>query len=82
MAFTVAEMKRLHIMHGADLAMFSEKGNGPFSADPADYWQLADPTILDSTILPGYLALRIPEHYVRLTPNPEENHDPSPSSPQ
>ena len=50
--FTFADMRRLYEQHSDALGWYEPSGEGPFSANPADYWQLADTDTLD-----GYLAV-------------------------
>ncbi len=58
MSFTMADMCRLYAKHGEALSWFDDQGEGPFSANPADYWHMKYYADLD-----GWLAVRVPESY-------------------
>lgn len=59
--FTYADMRRLYTEHGAALSWFTDDGEGPYSANPADYWNHKD-----DDELPGELRVRVPETYERI----------------
>lgn len=56
--FTLADMLRLYAEYGSDLVMFDAEGNGPYSANPADYFAATAETTFN-----GRLAIQRPVTY-------------------